>query len=132
MLNLHHGRIPEYRGGPPAFWEIYNRESEMGVSVHHIDDALDHGPVMTRGAVPIHPTDDPKALMERAYEIDADLVSRAIEAVARGEPPQATTDDDDGRVHTLPSRSEVRALSARLGRRVRHDDFRRARLPIPS
>ena len=34
-INLHHGRIPGYRGGPPTFWELYNGEQSMGVRPSH-------------------------------------------------------------------------------------------------
>lgn len=129
MLNLHHGHIPRFRGGPPAFWEIYGGETHMGVCVHRIDDRIDHGELLVRDEVPVLPGDDPRTLMERAYEVDAELVARAVRAIARGEARAIPVDTATGVVRTLPSRKELRALQARIGRRVRHDDFRRARLP---
>ena len=33
VLSYHHGNMRNYRGMPPAFWELYNNETEMGVTV---------------------------------------------------------------------------------------------------
>ena len=30
-LNLHKGRVPDYRGMPPAFWELWNDETSVGL-----------------------------------------------------------------------------------------------------
>jgi hypothetical protein len=128
MINLHHGKIPEYRGGPPAFWELYNGESSMGVSVHRIDARLDHGEVLAVSEVPILPGDDPRTLMERAYGIDYRLVETTLRDLARGTPHTIQVDHSKGRVNTLPTRAQVRALAKRLARPVRHDDARLGRL----
>ena len=130
MVNLHHGRVPDYRGGPAGFWEIYNDEPVMGVSVHRIDAELDHGELLGRAEVPLAAGDDPRAAMERAYTVDAGLMGAVVAAIAAGTSMPIAVDFADGTVRTLPSRAQVRELQRRLGRPVRHDDFRRARLPV--
>lgn len=128
MINLHHGRIPEYRGGPPAFWELYNGESTMGISVHRIDDQLDHGQLLARADVPILSDDDPKTLTERARSVDYLLVGETVDAIARGMERGISVDFSDSSVSTLPSRAQLRHLRARLGRPVEHDDYLKAEL----
>jgi hypothetical protein len=128
-INLHHGRMPDYRGGPPAFWELYEGEAEMGVSVHWMDAQLDHGPVVAATAIPVLDGDDPKTLMERAYTVDADLVARAVGEIATGRARPAAADSAGSTVRTIPARGELRELSKRLRRPIRHDDYRRAALP---
>jgi methionyl-tRNA formyltransferase len=128
MINLHHGRIPDYRGGPPCFWELYNGESTMGVSVHRIDAKLDHGELLAQAEVPILPGDDPKILMGRARSVDYRLVGEAVDALARGTQQQIPVDFAGSSVSTLPSRSQVRALRSRVGRPIRHDDYLKAGL----
>jgi folate-dependent phosphoribosylglycinamide formyltransferase PurN len=129
-INLHHGHIPDYRGGPPAFWELYEGEAEMGVSVHWMDAQLDHGPVVAATAIPVMDGDDPKTLMERAYTVDAGLVATAVEEIAAGRLRPGAVDSAAPPVRTIPARRELRALSKRLGRPIRHDDYRRAVLPV--
>lgn len=124
MINLHHGAIPAYRGGPPAFWELHDGAATMGVTVHRVDEKLDHGEVLARGQVPVEPGDDPASLMRRARGIDYALVADAIRAIAAGAITPTEVDLSGSRSRTLPTRRDVRRLSARLGRPVRHDGFR--------
>lgn len=46
MVNLHQGNIPHYRGAPPAFWEHYNKECEMYVTVHTLVSEVDAGTIL--------------------------------------------------------------------------------------
>ncbi|HEY8628729.1 MAG TPA: formyltransferase family protein [Gaiellaceae bacterium] len=52
-INVHHGAVPEYRGGPPVFWELADGRDTVGFTVHRIDAGIDTGPVLAEGAVPI-------------------------------------------------------------------------------
>lgn len=52
-VNVHHGSVPEYRGGPPVFWELADGRDEVGFTVHRIDAGIDTGPVLAAGTVPI-------------------------------------------------------------------------------
>lgn len=36
MLSYHHGDMRRYRGQPPGFWELYNGEREIGVTVQRL------------------------------------------------------------------------------------------------
>ncbi len=52
-INVHHGAIPRYRGGPPVFWEIYNGDDSVGFTIHKLDAHTDTGDVLAAGSVPI-------------------------------------------------------------------------------
>lgn len=52
-INVHHGAVPEYRGGPPVFWELADGRDTVGFTVHRIDAGIDTGPVLAEGAVTI-------------------------------------------------------------------------------
>jgi hypothetical protein len=41
VLSYHHGNMRKYRGGPPAFWELYNNENEMGITVQILSSGLE-------------------------------------------------------------------------------------------
>ena len=56
-FNVHGGKLPEYRGPQPVFWEILNREAEGAVTVHRMDAELDHGAIVASQSVPIGPED---------------------------------------------------------------------------
>ena len=50
-INVHHGAVPEYRGGPPVFWEIHDGREEVGYTIHKLDRHTDSGDVLASGSV---------------------------------------------------------------------------------
>jgi hypothetical protein len=46
-INLHKGKLPYYRGMPPAFWEFYYDEREVGCTVHRVARGLDTGATLS-------------------------------------------------------------------------------------
>jgi methionyl-tRNA formyltransferase len=47
ILNLHSGILPNYRGVMPSFWAMHNNDSEIGCSLHWIQDAtIDTGDIV--------------------------------------------------------------------------------------
>jgi len=52
-INVHHGAVPDYRGGPPVFWELADGRDRVGFTVHRIDAGIDTGPVLVEGEIPI-------------------------------------------------------------------------------
>lgn len=43
FYNFHFALLPEYRGADPIFWQIRNRETHGGVSVHRMTTEMDKG-----------------------------------------------------------------------------------------
>jgi hypothetical protein len=48
VWSFHHDDIEKYRGGPPAFWEIFYGDSKTGVTLQRLTDRLDGGVVLKR------------------------------------------------------------------------------------
>ena len=83
-LNLHAGRLPQYRGGSPLNWQIINGEPEAGLSVILMDGGIDTGPVLAECAIPIDGDDTIATLHEKANAAFPPLTVAAIEAVRQG------------------------------------------------
>ncbi len=49
VWSYHHGDLEKYRGMPPGFWEIFNRDPVSGVTLQRLTDRLDGGVVLHRG-----------------------------------------------------------------------------------
>jgi methionyl-tRNA formyltransferase len=73
-LNLHLGRLPEFRGGPPAFWELFRGSDRIGATVHWIDERLDTGDVAGSAEAPIYRRDSLKTAEARAAELGATIL----------------------------------------------------------
>lgn len=112
-LNIHKGKLPDYRGMPPAFWEIWNGADAVGVTVHRVDAGLDTGPILLEETVPIEPHSTPAGLRVRLDELGVKLIVKAVEQVRTGEarykpqPPGGTT-------NSRPLLAQEAALRRRL------------------
>tara|TARA_B100001248_G_scaffold89409_1_gene65960 strand:- start:10989 stop:12650 length:1662 start_codon:yes stop_codon:yes gene_type:complete len=51
VISFHHGDNNVNRGGPPAFWEVYNKEDRSGFTIQILKDELDGGDVIFRGFI---------------------------------------------------------------------------------
>ena len=58
-LNLHGGKLPEYRGGSPLNWQIINNEKYIGISVIKMVPKIDKGPIIS----------ETKFLLKENYDI---------------------------------------------------------------
>ena len=52
-LNVHNGRLPDYRGMMPTFWALLAGDDRVVVTVHEMAERLDAGPVVAEFAVPV-------------------------------------------------------------------------------
>lgn len=88
-INVHHGAVPAYRGGPPVFWEIHDGGASAGFTVHAIDAGIDAGPVYARGEVPIafrRGLGETLAVtVPGLHDASLDALAGVLEALARGE-----------------------------------------------
>ncbi len=51
VWSLHHGDNSINRGGPPAFWEVANREKVTGITLQKLSEDLDGGQVLKKSYI---------------------------------------------------------------------------------
>lgn len=56
-VNLHGGRLPQYRGSSPLNWSLIRGEREFGISIIQVDRGVDTGDVLAEQVFPIGPDD---------------------------------------------------------------------------
>lgn len=83
-INLHGGRLPQYRGGSPLNWQIIAGEEKVGISVLRVDEGIDSGEVLAQTEFPLSPTETIRHAHERANQYFESLVVDAIELVESG------------------------------------------------
>ncbi|MEZ4532465.1 MAG: formyltransferase family protein [Thermomicrobiales bacterium] len=77
-INVHPSLLPEGRGPEPIFWAFRRDLRVTGVTLHHMDDGLDTGPIIAQRSVPI-PTDATMASLERTLAIvGADMLGDVL------------------------------------------------------
>jgi hypothetical protein len=52
-INLHQGLAPFYRGGPTVFWELFNGEKEIGITIHFVATKVDTGDIILQRTLPL-------------------------------------------------------------------------------
>lgn len=115
-LNLHLGAVPEFRGAPPAFWELHFGAAEIGATVHWVDDGLDTGRVIAEGRAPIYEADGLADVERRAQELGKLVLADALARTARGD-GEGTPQRPGGRTNRFPTLAQRRELALRLLRR---------------
>ena len=113
-INVHHGAVPDYRGGPPVFWELRDGRDTVGFTIHRIDAGIDTGPVLARGEVPIERrrtfAETLAATIPRLHEASLDALERVLAAASFvGEPQPAA-----GRHRTTPTLQDYLAVRRAL------------------
>jgi methionyl-tRNA formyltransferase len=83
-INVHHGAVPDYRGGPPVFWELFDGRESVGFAIHRIDTGIDTGPVLAAGEVVIERRGSLAATLAatipRLHEASLDALERVLDA----------------------------------------------------
>jgi len=87
-LNIHHGQAPLIRGLSNIAWGILeNRREWIGTTIHVIDEGIDTGTVLWRGAPQLAPGDSAASLYFRAHLEGVAALVRILEGYARSEAP---------------------------------------------
>jgi methionyl-tRNA formyltransferase len=83
-LNLHASLLPRWRGAAPIQRAIMAGDEETGITVMEMDEGLDTGPISLVERLPIGPDVTAGDVHDRLSELGADLLVRAVAALARG------------------------------------------------
>jgi len=81
ILNIHPSLLPAFPGLDAQKQAIEYGVKVSGCSVHFVDEALDHGPIILQKTVPVLPGDDEHTLSERILKEDHKAYSEAIALV---------------------------------------------------
>jgi peptidoglycan/xylan/chitin deacetylase (PgdA/CDA1 family) len=116
-VNLHKGKVPEYRGMPPAFWEFWNDEQQVGCTVHWVDDKLDTGAVAAQTLVPRDRYSTVRGMQLALDEVGVDLTASVARQILSGQ-PRAEPQRPHGTTHRKPTLAQVAALDRKMAARA--------------
>ncbi|SAK39219.1 phosphoribosylglycinamide formyltransferase [Caballeronia temeraria] len=78
MLNIHPSLLPCFPGLRTHQQALDAGVRVHGASVHFVTPALDHGPIVAQGAVPVIAGDDAAALAARVLKVEHEIYPRAV------------------------------------------------------
>ncbi|MGE0055977.1 MAG: methionyl-tRNA formyltransferase [Hyphomicrobium sp.] len=117
-INMHSGRLPEYRGMMPTFWQMLRGEQAVTVTVHTMVPKLDAGDVIATTKFPLRPADSLDRVITGTKQEGARLLIRVLRSLHRNEDVAARTEMAGAPAYySFPRRSDVRAFR-QLGHRM--------------
>ncbi len=127
-INIHQGFVPYYRGGPSVFWELFNDEKQVGVTVHFVAAKVDTGEVILQKTFPLgydfekYGLDYESFLKDFRFSLKIpmiEMIAEAVKQIAEGTEQRIKQDLSLGKRYRLPVKSEkdamLRVLKNRYG-----------------
>jgi len=97
ILNVHPALLPAFPGAHAVRDALDHGVKVTGVTVHFVDEDVDHGPIIAQEPVAVLPVDDEATLHARLQAVEHRLFPEVVDAFGRG------TLDVDGRRVSLVS-----------------------------
>ena len=82
VINIHPALLPAFKGLHAQRQAVEYGVRVAGATVHFVDEAVDHGPIILQGAVAIDPDDDVDAVAARILAVEHQLYLDAIRLFA--------------------------------------------------
>ncbi len=84
IVNVHPALLPAFPGADAVDQALSYGVTVTGVTVHFVDEQVDHGPIIIQEAVPVESGDDAASLHARLQSIEHRLLPMALSALGRG------------------------------------------------
>ena len=136
-INLHQGLAPIYRGGPTVFWELFNGESKIGITIHFVAAKVDTGDIILQKTVPLkydyarYDLDWERFLKDFRFSLrepSVQMIAETVALIADGAEQRTKQDTSLGKRYRLPTKTEKNALLRVLKQRRSSENNRRRTL----
>jgi phosphoribosylglycinamide formyltransferase-1 len=84
IVNVHPALLPAFPGADAVDQALAYGVTLSGVTVHFVDEQVDHGPIIAQEAVPVEAGDDAASLHARLQAVEHRLLPMAVAALGRG------------------------------------------------
>jgi methionyl-tRNA formyltransferase len=115
-LNVHSALLPKYRGLDGIFWALAHGETQVGVTVHLMNEDFDDGAIVGQQPFEVSPNDTLHSLYFKAIEIGSTLLSQVLDQFDSGTVHRKTNDIAEGSYFSWPNGEAARRFRAQ-GRR---------------
>ena len=128
VINLHSGRLPDYKGVMASFRAMLNGDAELNMTLHTIDDSgIDTGRILAMSSFAV---DRQKSYLWHVlglYEGGCQLLAETVNALGEGERPEGIEQaalENAGNYFTFPTKDELNDFAAQGLRLVEGDEIR--------
>ena len=85
ILNIHPSLLPAFPGAHAVEAALAHGVKVTGVTVHFVDEKIDHGPIIAQQPVEVREGDSVESLHRRIQSAEHELYPEIVEAFVRGE-----------------------------------------------
>lgn len=85
ILNIHPSLLPAFPGAHAVAQALAHGVKVTGVTVHFVDEEVDHGPIIAQVPVSVRDDDDESSLHARIQQEEHRIYPRVVAAFTRGE-----------------------------------------------
>ena len=122
--NVHASLLPRWRGAAPIQRAILAGDTQTGVDLMQMEAGLDTGPILLERRTPITAGETGGSLHDTLAGLGAEVLSEALERIARGETLPAQAQPDAGatyahKIDKAEARLDWNEPAAALARKVR-------------
>ena len=89
-INLHAGKLPNYRGGSPLNWQIIEGKKNIYISITKMTKKIDEGPVYITKKILFNTKENIQDLHDKVNEIYPHMVESAIQKIKKKIKPKKT------------------------------------------
>lgn len=109
VINLHSGRLPQYRGVLPTFRALMNNDAVLYPTLHYIEDGtIDTGGIIGFAECAVQKDKSLLWHILSLYPASVAMVVQAIQQIAEGKKPLADEQDDTNAAYfTFPTADEI-------------------------
>ncbi|WP_428852030.1 methionyl-tRNA formyltransferase [Imbroritus primus] len=113
-LNIHASLLPRWRGAAPVHRAIEAGDAESGITLMQMDEGLDTGAMLARGAVPIAPGVTTAVLHDTLAALGAEMIVAALQKL-----------ESEGALTGMPQPDDGVTYAAKIGKDEARLDLRR-------
>lgn len=108
-LNIHPGKLPDYRGVEPVLHALVNGEKQFDVTVHLQDEQFDTGPSLTSKTISLLPDDTLFSLNCRLFIAGYEIFQKTV--IEKKLQPEQVDNNLTGRYDSWPTHSTMESLA---------------------
>ncbi len=99
-INLHGGKLPEYRGVAPINWQIIRGETTGGIAILFVDEGIDTGDIIAQVRFDITLEDTAKTVLDKTLELFPPLLLDVLAKFKFGTVPRIKQNREEGCYYT--------------------------------
>ena len=122
-INVHSSLLPKYRGAAPINWAVINGDTETGVTIMDIAEALDAGDIIAQARTNIDPNENVETLHDRLAVMGANLLSETVVKLQNGTATRTPQDESQFTYAPMLSR-ELSPIDWNKSTKTIHDQVR--------